>query len=130
MTTNPNIAEIDSVDALLAVAAALPDRDVQQTLRRTTQQINRLRGKITEAQRRHDEVARRRETIAAIDREIKQLQTRIRQLRAQRRSRSKPTGTYDAAGVRAWAREQGIDVPVRGRLSAELIAAYEDAIHN
>lgn len=33
----------------------------------------------------------------------------------------------DVARVRAWAREAGYDVPARGRLSTELLAAYRDA---
>ncbi|MGN6245023.1 MAG: Lsr2 family DNA-binding protein [Motilibacteraceae bacterium] len=42
----------------------------------------------------------------------------------------RPRGRASSAStaqIRAWAREQGQDVPARGRLSAEVIAAYEEA---
>ncbi len=44
-----------------------------------------------------------------------------------RSSRPVPTGTSDTASIRAWAREQGMTVNDRGRLSAEVRAAYESA---
>jgi hypothetical protein len=37
-----------------------------------------------------------------------------------------PTGPKPA-DVRAWARDQGIDVPVRGKLPVELVSRYVDA---
>lgn len=40
------------------------------------------------------------------------------------RRRSAPGGT-DTAAIRAWARESGHDVSERGRISAEVMAAYE-----
>ena len=43
-----------------------------------------------------------------------------------RRARGRGTSA-STAQIRAWAREQGQDVPARGRLSAEVIAAYEEA---
>ncbi|MGN6333415.1 MAG: Lsr2 family DNA-binding protein [Motilibacteraceae bacterium] len=43
-----------------------------------------------------------------------------------RRARGRAAST-STAQIRAWARETGRDVPARGRLSAELIAAYEQA---
>lgn len=43
-----------------------------------------------------------------------------------RRARGRAAST-STAQIRAWARETGLDVPARGRLSAEVIAAYEQA---
>jgi len=42
-------------------------------------------------------------------------------------SSSSGSGGTDTASVRAWARENGHDVSERGRISAEVMAAYEAA---
>lgn len=42
------------------------------------------------------------------------------------RRRSAASGT-DTAAIRAWARENGHDVSERGRISADVLAAYEAA---
>lgn len=39
--------------------------------------------------------------------------------------RGKAAGTSDAAKIRAWAREQGIETSARGRIPAELRERYE-----
>ncbi len=41
-------------------------------------------------------------------------------------SSSKSSGV-DAKAVRAWAQEQGLDVPARGRVPASIIEAYQSA---
>lgn len=38
--------------------------------------------------------------------------------------RSRSAGASDAKAVREWAREQGLDVPARGRIPAEVRAQY------
>lgn len=43
-----------------------------------------------------------------------------------RRGRGRAAST-STAQIRAWARETGLEVPARGRLSAEVISAYEQA---
>ena len=48
--------------------------------------------------------------------------------RRRSRSRASASGGAAAADVRAWARENGWDVPERGRVSAEVRQAY-DAAH-
>lgn len=49
--------------------------------------------------------------------------------RATRTSRTSSGGGsgVDAKAVRAWAQEQGLDVPARGRVPASLIEAYQSA---
>lgn len=48
--------------------------------------------------------------------------------RAGGRTRSTGGGSdVDAKAVRAWAQEQGLDVPARGRVPAQLIEAYRSA---
>lgn len=43
-------------------------------------------------------------------------------------SSSSSTGSgVDAKAVRAWAQEQGLDVPTRGRVPASIIEAYQSA---
>lgn len=39
---------------------------------------------------------------------------------------SKPTPSYDAKAVRAWAADNGYEVGDRGRIPLEIITAYED----
>lgn len=39
-------------------------------------------------------------------------------------------GRLDTANLRAWARENGYDVPARGRVSPEIRQAWEDAHNN
>jgi hypothetical protein len=39
-----------------------------------------------------------------------------------------PRTSSDSADIRAWAKEQGYDVSERGRISAEIRAAYQDAM--
>jgi nucleoid-associated protein Lsr2 len=43
------------------------------------------------------------------------------------RSRGSSAGRHDLSDVRAWARENGYQVSDRGRVSSEVIAAYEKA---
>jgi hypothetical protein len=43
------------------------------------------------------------------------------------RSRGSSGGRHDLSDVRAWARENGYQVSDRGRVSSEVIAAYEKA---
>lgn len=42
-------------------------------------------------------------------------------------SSASATGGPDAKQVRAWAQEQGLDVPARGRVPASIVEAYEAA---
>jgi len=47
---------------------------------------------------------------------------------ARRRSGTRPSGpSVDRAAVRAWAREAGLNVSERGRISAEVMSQYEAA---
>jgi hypothetical protein len=46
---------------------------------------------------------------------------------ASSRSRGGSAGRHDLSDVRAWARENGFQVSDRGRVSSEVIAAYEKA---
>ncbi len=52
--------------------------------------------------------------------------TRRRSSRSSGHSSSAASGT-DAADIRAWARENGMDVPERGRVSAKVREAYAAA---
>ena len=47
--------------------------------------------------------------------------------RSGRRSSAAPEGGPSAADIRAWARENGYEVPERGRVSAEVREAYAAA---
>lgn len=47
--------------------------------------------------------------------------------RATRTSSSGGGSGVDAKAVRAWAQEQGLDVPARGRVPSSLIEAYQSA---
>lgn len=47
--------------------------------------------------------------------------------RAGRAASSSGGSGVDAKAVRAWAQEQGLDVPARGRVPASLIEAYKNA---
>lgn len=51
---------------------------------------------------------------------------RVRSIPGQRRSGAAPSG-LDVKAVRAWAKEHGYEVSSRGRLPAEVIAAYNEA---
>lgn len=42
-------------------------------------------------------------------------------------STSKRSSGVDAKAVRAWAQEEGLDVPARGRVPASVIEAYQSA---
>jgi hypothetical protein len=44
-----------------------------------------------------------------------------------RRGISKPTQSVDRAAVRAWARQAGLNVSDRGRISADVLSRYEAA---
>jgi hypothetical protein len=47
--------------------------------------------------------------------------------RGERRASSRASRPADRAAVRAWAREAGLDVSDRGRISAEVMRQYEAA---
>jgi hypothetical protein len=44
-----------------------------------------------------------------------------------RRGSSRPSQSVDRAAVRAWARQEGLNVSERGRISAEVLSRYEAA---
>lgn len=44
-----------------------------------------------------------------------------------RKANASGTSGPDAKAVRAWAQEQGLDVPSRGRVPASVVEAYESA---
>ena len=42
-----------------------------------------------------------------------------------RKTRTSSKSDYDAKAVRAWATEQGLDVPARGRIPGEIVEQYK-----
>ncbi len=54
--------------------------------------------------------------------------TRSATTRTQAKSRTIKRGSQNPAQVREWARSQGISVSERGRISADLIAKFQDAV--
>lgn len=44
-----------------------------------------------------------------------------------RQTRSRGSSGYSSRDVRAWARDNGLDVPARGRIPAELVEQYRQA---
>lgn len=53
------------------------------------------------------------------------LEVQRRATPARRRSKSTSSG-YSAADVRAWAKQNGLDVPDRGRIPLDVMTAYND----
>lgn len=63
----------------------------------------------------------------ALEKALSPFLDKARPYRGPKRTAKKPSGSGDAAKIRAWAKQNGYDVPDRGRVSAEVRAAYQAA---
>lgn len=125
-----------SVDELLAQAAELDDKTVQTLLKKTQDQLAKLRARVGEVRAWQEAEAQRAADLAAAERKIQELQAQLAEARARvkelggkpSRPRSSAGPGRDWAAIREWARANGIDVPPRGRVPAAVVAKY-DAAH-
>lgn len=71
------------------------------------------------------------EKAAELEAEAAQLEARLAEIRAQLpkpvTTRRNPRATTDNKAIRAWAARQGIHINDRGRVPADIVAAYEKA---
>lgn len=125
-----------SVDELLAQAAELDDKTAQTLLKKTNDQLAKLRARVDEVRAWQEAEAQRAADLAAAERKIQELQAQLAEARARvkelggkpSRPRSSAGPGRDWAAIREWARANGIDVPSRGRVPAAVVAKY-DAAH-
>jgi len=124
-----------SVDELLAQAAELDDKTVQTLLKKTQDQLAKLRARVGEVRAWQEAEAQRAADLAAAERKIQELQAQLAEARARvkelggkpSRPRSSAGPGRDWAAIREWARANGIDVPSRGRVPAAVVAEYAAA---
>ncbi|MEU5284154.1 histone-like nucleoid-structuring protein Lsr2 [Streptomyces sp. NPDC020755] len=66
--------------------------------------------------------------LARVDAEEKELEERLAAVRARRAELNpkKAARDYTAADVRAWARTQGLPIPDKGQIPAEILAAWRE----
>ncbi len=132
LTTGPSPAKDDSiareaeelpVGALLHWADTHEDPEVQD-------QSARARAALTGLRQRYI----RDHELAAISTEAEQLEQRLAELRAReaelapaKARRPKTAGNPDAAAARAWAKENNVPCPDRGRVPKDVMDAWREA---
>jgi hypothetical protein len=136
--TNPDARPIgrpDEIRVLLNTAKGHPSKRIQSAANKVIDDIDKLKHLIAEDQEKH---AARREAEAeraAAKAEIERLEKQLRDAKAKLRptktdSATRTTPASDgptAADIRAWARENNIDVPARGVLPQTVKDAYAAA---
>jgi hypothetical protein len=113
------------VAQLLAGAVDIDDKAVQAQLRKTTEQIARLRQLVTAAEER---TAAARE-IAVLERRLAEAKARLKTAGGRRTSTAPArAGEPTAKEIRAWAKENGIACNAKGHIPASVREQY-DAAH-
>jgi|GEM_PF-3857288 len=130
----PEARDVESVDDLLAAARALDDRKVGAAVDKATSAISKLRDAYGEAARRiADEQAAQEaktEALAEIERlkaQLAEAEARAAEVGAKVRKPPPRQAGGVASQARAWARENGIDVPAVGRVPRGVLEKYEAA---
>lgn len=131
----PESHDVEAVDELLEAARALGDRKVTVAVERAETAIARLRDVYTEAARRIADEKAAQEAKAEALAEIERLKAQLAAAEAKaaeagvklRKTAAKPSGGVPAKQVRAWARENGVDVPEHGRIPGDVLDKYEAA---
>ncbi|WP_127842958.1 histone-like nucleoid-structuring protein Lsr2 [Actinomyces wuliandei] len=67
------------------------------------------------------------EHAAALRESLEEWVAKARRVGGRRNTRRRPSGSSDTQKIREWAREQGMEVSDRGRVSAEVRDAYYKA---
>ncbi|WP_432135851.1 Lsr2 family DNA-binding protein [Streptomyces sp. bgisy154] len=95
-------------------------------------QATRARVALTGLRRRHAADAE----LAAITNEAAELEQRLAELRTRQAELAPPkrprraSPSYDAATVRTWAQQTGVDCPTRGRIPKSVLDAWRTATQN
>lgn len=133
--------------ALINIAKAIPTKKVQRQLERALDALTTLQEYVKEdqlrnaekrrqAEERAAERTRKAEEKAAARAEIDRLKAQLAQAQAKLRGKTTAGGASTTASnydrdrtraIRAWAREQGIEVAARGRIPTEISTAYDNA---
>lgn len=127
--TTPPTAAPDDLEALIEAgknARRAGTRTKATRLERLATELRTALDTEAEQARKAAAVKAEREKAAA---EVKKLQEQLRAAKAKLGKTPKPTITtgLDPKQVRAWARENGVDCPTRGRLPGNVIDAYQAA---
>lgn len=108
------------VGQLLAWGAAHPDKAIRDHAEKARMSLGALRT-------RHQAD----EELSCIDTEAAELAKRLAELEARKAelvpAKSRAPRSYDAAAVRAWALQQDMDVPTRGRVPNAVVDAWRRA---
>lgn len=115
----PETAQLP-VDTLLKWAAAHGDKVVRDHADKARASLEILRTRYSADTE-----------LARLDGEAARLEAQLEQLRARRAELNPPKGraprSYDAAVVRSWARENGHEVPDRGKVPKKVVDAWKQA---
>ncbi len=114
-------------------AAASLEALISQGLKSPVKAVQRAAERARDAVQRFVEIEREERGKAALHAEVAELEAKLRAAKA--KLRNKPTQAPDVAPapaasvaeMRAWCQDQGIYVPVKGRLPREAVEAYEQA---
>lgn len=125
----------DAIGTMLARADDSTSRAAKRTADRIRALIATLREQLEEtaeadrvAKERAEEKARLAEQIAAARRALDEANAKLKALGGKTtRAATAPRAASDAAVIRAWARENGVDCPDRGRIPAPVREQYEAA---
>lgn len=110
-----NPAPVAPRPPLLQAGLAHEDQRIRRAAEKAKAAIDRLSGLVRE----YDAKAEARAEVGRLERELAEAKAALRGPKA----KATPGG-IDAKAVRAWAATQGITVPPRGRIPADVLARY------
>jgi hypothetical protein len=119
----------DAAQEPVAAAASL-EALISQGLESPVKAVQRAAERARDAVQRFVEVEREERGKAALHAEVAELERQLREAKAKLRQKPTEAAAAPAASVadmRAWCQDQGIYVPVKGRLPHEAAEAYEQA---
>lgn len=132
-------SEPDSTVTLLTRARASESKRIQALGRKISDQLDdlherldaedrRQREKAEQARRREEERRKAAEERNRAAAEVKAAEEALRKARAKLRgSTATPADAHSARAVRAWAADNGVECPSRGRVPSRVIEAYKAA---
>lgn len=125
-------APADDLETFLRDAKAHPSKRIRTAANRVDDQIARLRDLISEDEEKHAARRKAEKEKAAAVKEVQRLKAELAAAQAKLRPATATTRTPggdgpNAAVVRAWAAENNVECPSRGRLPDSVRSAYDQA---
>jgi hypothetical protein len=123
-TTPPAAADLDLPDKHLAELLAWASWHDDPTVVAQGEQARAVVSALTDRRKRDAELDRIATEATELEKRLAELRAREAELQPPSSKKSKPQRDYDPPTVRAWARDQGLNVPDRGHIPNAILTAW------